>query len=159
VRLRNQGGEPAPTTAGPEPVRFLPGACALYRTASLQASGGVDEAYWMYWEDVDLGDRLRAAGGRIAWLPWVRVRHEVSLSTGGGRSPLRKYASAVNTWRWLRQHGGWRDWLAFWCCDVVLFPLSVVGGTPRRALWAKLCGLWDGFRGRPLGADALRRWV
>ncbi|MBK8974636.1 MAG: glycosyltransferase family 2 protein [Planctomycetes bacterium] len=155
VRLRNQGGEPAPTTAGPEAVRFLPGACALYRADHLVAAGGIDERYWMYWEDVDLGDRLRGAGHKVAWIPWVRIVHEGSRSSGGGRSPLRKYASAVNTVHWLRQHGSVRDWLAFWLCDVLLYPLTFVAGTGPRAALAKGRGLWDGLRGRQVDGRAL----
>ena len=34
--------------------------------------------------------RLRARGGRIVWLPWVRIEHHAGASSGGGRSPLRK---------------------------------------------------------------------
>ncbi len=159
AQLYGQGGDPAPTDHGPEAVGFLPGACALYRLDALDAVGGIDEAYWMYVEDVDLGTRLTAAGHTLLWLPWVRVVHEGSKSTGGGRSPLRKYASAVNEVRWLRRHGTWRHWLSFWWWDVLLAPLTFVSGTGAKAAQAKLRGTWDGLRGKPLSEVALRRYV
>lgn len=147
VTLRRQGRAPTPRDAGPEAVGFLTGACVLYRLADLAAIGDLDEAYFMYWEDVDLGARLRARGRTLLWLPWVRVVHEASSSSGGGRSPLRKYMSAVNTVRWLRAHGSMRTWCAFWFFDVALLPLSFFGGTSARAAWAKLRGIRDGLRG------------
>ena len=156
VFLRNQGGEPAPIDHGPEAVRFLPGACALYRATDLAAVGGVDDRYWMYWEDVDLGDRIRARDRKLLWLPWVRIVHEVSLSSGGGRSALRKYTMAANAVRWLRQHGRVRDWVAFWWFEVVLYPLTFVSGTGVRAAVAKGRGTFDGLRGRRLDTRAVR---
>ena len=147
VSLRNQGGVPARIDAGPRAVGFLPGACVLYRLADLLAIGDLDEDYFMYWEDVDLGARMRAAGRRLVWFPWVRVEHAASSSSGGGRSPLRKYMSAVNTVRWLRAHGRMRHWLAFAVFDLLLFPLTFLSGTSAPAAWAKLRGTWVGLRG------------
>jgi GT2 family glycosyltransferase len=159
VTLRNQGGEPAPLDSGPEAVGFLPGACALYRLADLAALGDLDEDYFMYWEDVDLGARLRARERGVVWLPWIRVTHAASSSSGGGRSPLRKYMSAVNTVRWLRAHGRARDWFAFVLFEIVLFPLTFVSGTSPRAAWAKLVGTLAGLRGARVTASDVERWL
>ncbi|MBL8754674.1 MAG: glycosyltransferase family 2 protein, partial [Planctomycetes bacterium] len=90
LRLLGHGRLPRPRESGPEAVGFLPCACVLFRTAAVAATGGFDDAYFMYWEDVDLCERLAARGGRIVWLPWVRVEHAAGQSSGGGRSPLRK---------------------------------------------------------------------
>jgi GT2 family glycosyltransferase len=158
IVLVGQGGEPAPVTHGPEAVDFLPGACALYRLDDLAAVGDLDESYFMYVEDVDLGARLAARGRKLAWLPWIRVVHEASSSSGGGVSPLRKYLSGVNTVRFLRGHGRVRDWLSFVLFDVLLWPLSLVTGTPPRAALAKLRGLADGLIGRNVSARDVARY-
>ena len=71
LRLRGHRGAPAARTAGPEEVGFLPCACVLFRMSEVAAVGGFDDGYFMYWEDVDLCERLRARGGGIVWLPWV----------------------------------------------------------------------------------------
>ena len=54
---------------------------ALYRRAAVLAVGGFDERFGTYLEDVDLGLRLRLAGGRCRWEPRAVARH-----AGGGSS-------------------------------------------------------------------------
>lgn len=156
LRLRNQGRLPASRRHGPEAVDFVPGACVLFRTAELQAVGGFDDAYFMYWEDVDLCRRLCRRGGRCLWLPWVQVTHAAGQSSGGGRSPLRKFLMACNSVRYARTHGGVGTWAALWLCDVVLLPLALLTGW--RAGIAKLRGLWAGFRGHRASARDVARW-
>jgi hypothetical protein len=158
VFLHGQGGVPAPRTHGPEAVEFMPGACALFRVADLVAVGGLDEGYFMYWEDADLGCRLRARGKKIVWLPWVSVVHDASLSSGGGRSPLRKYMCAVNTVRFLRTHGTPRLWLAFALLDCLSWPLTLLSGTGLRAALAKGRGLVAGIFGHRVSAADVRRF-
>ncbi|HEX8570379.1 MAG TPA: glycosyltransferase family 2 protein [Caulobacteraceae bacterium] len=57
------------------------GAAALYRRDAFEAVGGFDERYFCYFEDVDLGARLRARGGRTVFVPQAVVRHVGSAST------------------------------------------------------------------------------
>ena len=55
------------------PVGWLSGSCLLLRSAAFDEIGGFDERYFMYMEDVDLGDRLGKAGWQkippATWLP------------------------------------------------------------------------------------------
>ena len=156
LRLNGAGGPPAPIEHGPEAVDFVPAACVLFRTADLQAVGGFDESYFMYWEDADLCQRLRERGGQILWLPWVRVTHLGGASAGGHRSPLRKFLMAKNSVRYLLTHGSLRQWLAFWLLDFLLLPLLLLR-SPRLA-WAKFCGIVDGLRRRTATAADVARW-
>ena len=57
-------------------------AAAMYRKAAFDALGGFDERFFCYGEDVDLGLRLRLAGGRTVQLRSARVHHEGSGVTG-----------------------------------------------------------------------------
>ncbi len=57
-------------------------AAAAYRRDTFESLGGFDERFFCYCEDVDLGFRLRLAGGRAAQLPSAVVRHEGSAVTG-----------------------------------------------------------------------------
>ncbi len=157
ARLRHQGAPPHPVTHGPEAVDFVPGACALYRLADLAAIGDLDEQYFMYWEDADLGAKLRAHARKIVWLPWVRVVHAPSTASGGGVTPLRKYFCAANSVRYLRRHGTASLWLGLAVCDLGLWPLAFLAH-PRAAL-AKLAGLLRGLRGTPLGPADVERWL
>jgi GT2 family glycosyltransferase len=144
----------------PVPVDYMPGACCLYRVADMAAVGDLDEDYFMYVEDVDLGRRLAALGRRVLYIPWAVVEHDASRSTGGGRSPVRKYMNAVNSVRFLRRHGRVRDWLGFVLCDLLAWPLlllvTVVRLRSPRPVWAKGRGLVRGLLGHRLTASDVR---
>lgn len=73
------------------PVEKLPGdgecfspcaAAALYRRAVFEELGGFDESFFCYGEDVDLGFRLRLAGGHCVQVADAMVLHEGSGLTG-----------------------------------------------------------------------------
>lgn len=63
------GGEPAE-------VLGVSGCCALFRTAAWRQIGGEDEDFHMYYEDVDLALRLRAAGWTSLYVPRAVCEHE-----------------------------------------------------------------------------------
>jgi N-acetylglucosaminyl-diphospho-decaprenol L-rhamnosyltransferase len=66
---------------------WVTGACLLARRAALDAVGLLDERYFLYWEDVDLCVRLRAAGGRILFTPAAEIVHLRGRSTARARGP------------------------------------------------------------------------
>lgn len=137
-------------------VDFLPGAFALYRTKDLIDVGGIDEVYFMYLEDVDLGVRLREAKRKLLYVPWVEVQHGGSVSSGGGTTPLRKFFNGCNTPRLLRRCGSIKLWLSFLIFDVIgLIPsvLLYMGDRRRvRAQIAKGRGILRGLVGYVPGA-------
>jgi GT2 family glycosyltransferase len=57
-------------------------AAALYRRAAFKAVGGFDEHYFCYFEDVDLGFRLRLRGFTSLCVHDAVVKHVSSASTG-----------------------------------------------------------------------------
>ncbi len=69
------------------PVGWLSGACLLVRRKAFDAIGGFDERYFMYMEDVDLGDRLTRAGWLNVYVPGSEILHDKGHSTG--RNPSR----------------------------------------------------------------------
>jgi GT2 family glycosyltransferase len=116
----------------PARVDFLPGALALYRSKDLQEMGGLDEQYFMYCEDVDLGLRLTGSGHLLLYLPWARAEHQGAASSGGGVSPLCKFLMGVNTPRFLRRAGSARLWLSFLIFDLLGWFPSLFLHLPRR---------------------------
>ena len=54
---------------------WLSGSCTLFRREAFDAVGGFDERYFMYFEDVDLGDRLGRAGWLSVHVPSAEVIH------------------------------------------------------------------------------------
>ncbi|MDV3126878.1 glycosyltransferase family 2 protein [Mycobacterium sp. 21AC1] len=73
------------------PVGWLSGSCLLLRRAAFEQIKGFDERYFMYMEDVDLGDRLAEAGWQNVYVPSAEVLHYKGHSTG--RDPARNLAA------------------------------------------------------------------
>lgn len=72
-------------------VEYVTGA-ALLTTAAIWAEvGGLDEGYFMYFEDVDWCFRARAAGYRCAVTPEVIIQHHEGASYGGRQYVRREH--------------------------------------------------------------------
>lgn len=54
---------------------WLSGSCLLVRTEAFRDVGGFDPGYFMFFEDVDLGDRLGRAGWQNVYVPSAQVTH------------------------------------------------------------------------------------
>lgn len=54
---------------------WLSGACLLLRRSAFEEVGGFDDGYFMFFEDVDLGERLGRAGWANVYVPQARVTH------------------------------------------------------------------------------------
>ncbi len=63
------------TALGERTAQWLSGSCLLLRRAAFESVGGFDSRYFMYFEDVDLGDRLVAAGWLNVYVPTAEVTH------------------------------------------------------------------------------------
>jgi N-acetylglucosaminyl-diphospho-decaprenol L-rhamnosyltransferase len=89
VRVRHPQAlaEAAELTARPGSPAWLSASCLLVRRAALLAVGGFDERFFLYEEDVDLGYRLRAAGGELSFEPTAEVVHRLGRSAA--RDPRR----------------------------------------------------------------------
>jgi N-acetylglucosaminyl-diphospho-decaprenol L-rhamnosyltransferase len=96
---------PVERTAG-----WLSGSCLLLRRDAFDAVGGFDPGYFMYFEDLDLGDRLGKAGWQNVYAPAAVVCHAGGHATSrdAARMAAEHHRSA---WRYLsRRYVGWR-WL------------------------------------------------
>lgn len=62
------------------PVGWLSGSCLLVRRTAFESIDGFDSRYFMFMEDVDLGDRLSAAGWLNVYAPSAAVVHATSHS-------------------------------------------------------------------------------
>ena len=67
-------------------VDWVSGACFMARRETLAAVRGFDERYFLYWEDADLGRRLRNAGHTIRYVPTATVVHSGGVSSRGART-------------------------------------------------------------------------
>jgi GT2 family glycosyltransferase len=76
----------------PEPVGPCGGAAA-YRLDAFRDAGGFDEAFFAYWEDVDLALRLRLAGWRCVLAPEARAQHHHGATLGAASPAQRRLES------------------------------------------------------------------
>lgn len=76
-------------TPGDDVFAWLSGACIALSVDLWQRSGGFDDDYFLYWEDVDLSWRVARAGGRLAV-----VRELVVVHDEGGTQTSRRSVSA-----------------------------------------------------------------
>ena len=75
-QYRQDNQAPVERTAG-----WLSGSCLLLRRAAFAQVDGFDPAYFMYFEDVDLGYRLGVAGWTNVYCPTARATHQGGHST------------------------------------------------------------------------------
>ena len=61
---------------------FASGAAIVVRRRAWDATGGFDERYFMYGEDLDLSLRLRLAGWGVGVVPGARVAHDYVFAKG-----------------------------------------------------------------------------
>jgi GT2 family glycosyltransferase len=128
-------------------------AAALYRRLAFNEVDGFDEQYFCYFEDVDLGFRLRLRGHRCMYVPSAVVRH-MSSGVGGYRSNFAVYHGERNgVWTFVKDMPGPLLWmylpqhLALNIASLLYYPWR---GQGRVVLKAKL----DAIRGLP---DIIKR--
>ena len=61
-------------------VDFALAACLLVRREALVATGGLDERYFLYYEDIDLGRSLQSAGWTSWFTPEATILHHESVA-------------------------------------------------------------------------------
>ena len=88
---------------------WLSGSCLLLRRAAFDGVGGFDPRYFMYMEDVDLGDRLGKAGWRNVFCPSAEIRHAQGHSANRYRErTVRAHHDSVRRFLSDRLPGRWR---------------------------------------------------
>ena len=78
-------------TLPPEESDFITGCALLAKKKTINTVGLLDERFFMYWEDVDWGLRVKEAGQKNLVVPQARIWHKVSVTAGGQESAIRIY--------------------------------------------------------------------
>jgi GT2 family glycosyltransferase len=131
----------APTTLRESSsIDYLTGAVSMYREAALLMVGDFDERFFMYWEDVDLGLRLRQAGWRLTVVAEATATHELSASRS-------RAGSSLVTYYWESLVRFTAKWGGLWWIGTTL---RLMGAVAARVLTirppSELFALWRGLR-------------
>jgi GT2 family glycosyltransferase len=104
----------------PAEVDWVPGAFSIIRRNVLDRIGFFDQRFFLYFEEVDLCQRIRKAGHSIWYWPDVKVIHlggessktvdHLHLSPAGSQLTLWRMRSALLYYR--KHHGRWGAWHA-----------------------------------------------
>jgi GT2 family glycosyltransferase len=96
---------PRSTLRHPIEVDWVSGACMMVRRDAFEAVGGMDERFFLYWEDADLCFRLRSAGWLTVYNPVAGVTHLTGRSSAlaGTQSLIAFHRSAFH---YYFKHGG-----------------------------------------------------
>ena len=65
----------------PLPVDWVSGACMVARRKAIEAVGGFDEKFFLYWEDADLCRRIWDAGWKVVYYPEIQIYHFIGKSS------------------------------------------------------------------------------
>ena len=100
------------------------GACMLLKKSVFQAAGGMDEAYGLHCEDLDLMYRLRRMGKHCLFVPSAVVYHEQGVSS-----------RSRPVWVHWQKHRGMQRFFQKFQAGEYSFPLR----------WLVIAGIWTRF--------------
>lgn len=123
-------------------------AAAMYSREKFLEVGGFDEDYFSYFEDVDLGFRLRLNGGKCLYVPDAVVHHVGSASTGK-RSDFSVYFGYRNLiWTFIKDMPSYLFWLLLplHVATMLFFAFYITLRRQGRTIWR---AIFDAIRGAP----------
>lgn len=123
-------------------------AAALYSREEFLKIGGFDEDYFSYFEDVDLGFRLRLNGAKCSYVSDAVVHHVGSASTGK-RSDFSVYHGYRNMiWTFVKNMPSPYIWifLPLHILTVLFFALYLTWRGQGSAIWS---AIFDALAGLP----------
>jgi GT2 family glycosyltransferase len=130
---------------------YVPLCCSMLSLSVLDEVGDLDEEYFLYCEDAELGEQLRDLGYDLLTDTTARARHKVSGSSESSFSPVPSYYRTRNRHRFYRNQPGGRNPLAFtiysiwWVTTRSMWALATSGIDGALAVCR---GELDGWRGK-----------
>lgn len=100
----------APTDAQRQRVPWVTGSCMLLRRECLEALGGFDEDYFLYYEDVDVCRRATAEGYAVCFDPAVEAVHLDPLQSRELTATMRAVTRHASLVYFSKHLPGWPTW-------------------------------------------------
>lgn len=92
----------------PEETDFATGCCIAMRANLIKKIGAFDNKYFLYYEDIDLSQRVKKAGFSIYFEPKSVIYHKNAGSTKGSGSTLHTYYQTRNRFLFAMRYASWR---------------------------------------------------
>jgi GT2 family glycosyltransferase len=123
-------------------------AAALYDRDTFLQVGGFDEDFFSYFEDVDLGFRLRLQGYRCLFVPEAVVAHEGSTSIGAKSDFAIYYWQRNIIWSFFKNTPTTLMWKAL-PAHMIINTVFTVYHILRGHIGSVVKGIWDAISGLP----------
>jgi GT2 family glycosyltransferase len=139
------------------PVPCIEGACFLLRRDDLEAIGGFDEDFFLYYEEESLAARLARQGGGAVYEPRVAVEHPGAASTHQVSSLARRHFLRSRVVFYRKRDGELRGRAAaLWQAVALLVTGAAVAvnAVIGRRRPVTLSDVWHSLRGVLAGATA-----
>lgn len=91
-------GEPVPVDRSAKDLHIFNGGTVVFDPSFLRTTGGFDESFFLYYEDVDLALRGRRGGWRYVLVPESVVEHRRGTSTGADTAGTRFHQERNRLW-------------------------------------------------------------
>ena len=127
-----------------EKTAFGHGAAMMLPRHVIDQLGEMPEVYFLYYEELEWGHRLKQLGYQIAVDHSTYILHKESVSVGKG-SPLKTYFITRNRMLFMRRNAGTKWWLFMLYFALVVLPAHVLRYTIKRD-WAQLKSLVAGVQ-------------
>lgn len=124
------------------------GACLLVRKEVLDSLGGMDEQFFMYYDEIDLCYRIKKGGGKIYFVPDITVMHHANKSSeqaGPGMTAAWKVRSKL---KFFLKHYGASG------IGALKFNIAL-----QRLLVAGPVSWWHFFTGKPKNLAGIKEYI
>jgi GT2 family glycosyltransferase len=122
--------------AEPIEVDYVFGAFMLFRRDALAVTGGFDPSIFLFYEEMDICQRLRKSGYRCVFHPGVSFRH---IGQASVRALLdTKLESDLSLLYVMRKNGSYLRYRAFWLTKLVSYALRSLFNARYRKLLLRL---------------------
>ena len=121
-----------------QPTRSTPGwivgAAVIIKRQDWNRLGGMDEGYFLWYEDQDFGARASEGGGGVALAPRILVRHEGASTWVRLPRRRRQWLRIKGSFRYARRHLGWPAAAAIAACAPLAMAIGIAHDTAALAL-------------------------
>jgi len=140
-------------------VDWIMGACMMTRREIAAAVGGMDEAYFMYSEELDWCRRIKDAGWDIVYLPTAQVIHHYGKSSDQAATHRHINFNRAKLRYFRKYHGRFMTFvlrlflLSNYLIQIILEGIKGIVGHKRPLRWQRVQSYWQVVRSglRPAG--------
>jgi len=135
---RRRKFDPAALPPAPIEVDYVFGAFMMFRREALAQCGGFDPTIFLFYEEMDICQRLRADGWRIVFHPGASFRH-IGQASLNGSDP--KPESDLALLYVMRKNRGFAPWLALFLAKLASYALRAPFRPRHRDLLRRLLAM------------------